>query len=124
MTADPTHSDRRYRVVDLKSLEAVPCPCGTARRAFVDEPERVASIHLVEVDDQATAHHHRQTTEIYYILEGHGQIELDGVRVDVQPGTAILIKPNCRHRLLGRFRILNIPVPAFDPADEWIERPD
>jgi hypothetical protein len=34
-----------------------------------------------------------------------------------------MIKPGCRHRAVGDLRILNIPVPAFDPADEWFDEP-
>jgi mannose-6-phosphate isomerase-like protein (cupin superfamily) len=60
-------------------------------------------------------------TEIYYILEGEGQIDLDGERHSVRPGDAILIKPLCRHRAIGRLRVLNLPVPAFDPDDEWFD---
>jgi hypothetical protein len=48
-------------------------------------------------------------------------MELDGDIVPLEPLTAVLIKPGCRHRAVGRLRIVNIPVPAFDPADEWFD---
>lgn len=48
-------------------------------------------------------------------------MELDGERHVVQPGDAILIKPECRHRAIGRLRVIVVPVPAFDPADEWFD---
>ena len=60
-------------------------------------------------------------TEIYYFLEGEGEMELDGVGYPVRPGTAVLIKPGCRHRAIGEMKFINIPVPAFDPEDEWFE---
>ena len=44
-----------------------------------------------------------------------------GERHAVRPGDAILIKPLCRHRAIGRLRVLNVPVPAFDPEDEWFD---
>ena len=59
--------------------------------------------------------------EIYLVLEGEGHMELDGELVAVKPMTAILIKPGCRHRAVGNLRIVNIPVPAFDPHDEWFD---
>lgn len=37
------------------------------------------------------------------------------------PMTTILTKPGCRHRAVGKMRIVNIPIPAFDPADEWFD---
>ncbi len=63
-------------------------------------------------------------TEIYLILEGDGHVELDGERFPVRPMTAIMIKPGCRHRAVGKLRVVNIPVPAFDPADEWFDDED
>jgi mannose-6-phosphate isomerase-like protein (cupin superfamily) len=60
-------------------------------------------------------------TEIYYILEGEGFMELDGERIAVRPMSSVLIKPGCRHRAVGRMKIINVPIPAFDPADEWFD---
>ena len=111
----------RYEIARLTDLPAVKCPCGEARRAFADVPDGAASLHMVEISEDARAHYHRRLTEIYYILDGEGEIELDGERHPVQPGDAILIKPGCRHRAIGRLRVLNVPIPAFDPEDEWFD---
>ena len=110
---------RNYHVARLDQIPPVPCPCGQARRAFADEPGAVASVHLVDVSLDARVHYHKKMTEIYLILEGEGYLELDGERVAVKPMTAVYIKPGCRHRAVGNMKIINIPVPAFDPADEW-----
>jgi len=45
-------------------------------------------------------------------------MELDGEVVPIRPFSTILIKPLCRHRAVGRLRIVNICIPPFDPADE------
>jgi mannose-6-phosphate isomerase-like protein (cupin superfamily) len=85
-------------------------------------PENTAaSIHLVDVKTDPAVHYHDKHTEIYYVLEGEGFIELDGERTPVKPGTAVLIPPRVRHRTLGRIRLLNLPVPPFDPADELFD---
>ena len=60
-------------------------------------------------------------TEIYLVLEGEGQMELDGELFPVKLMTAIYIQPGCRHRAIGRLKIINIPVPAFDERDEWFD---
>jgi mannose-6-phosphate isomerase-like protein (cupin superfamily) len=112
---------RRFQIARVANLPPIACPCGQARRAFVDEPEQLASLHVVDISIDARVHYHKQMTEIYFILEGEGQIELDGERHAVRPGDAILIKPLCRHRAIGRLRVLNVPVPAFDPEDEWFD---
>ena len=111
----------KYSVVHLEDLEAVSCPCGMTRRAFVHDPEQRTSMHLVDIQSDAKVHYHKKLTEIYYILEGEGQMELDGSLVDVRPGCAILIKPGCRHRAVGAMKILNVVIPAFDPDDEWFD---
>ncbi len=48
-------------------------------------------------------------------------MELDGELVPVRPMTTLLTKPGWRHRAVGKMRIVNIPVPAFDPEDEWFD---
>ena len=75
----------------------------------------------VDIAREAKTHYHKKLTEIYLVLEGEGQMELDGELVPVKPMTAIFIKPGCRHRAVGNLRIVNIPVPAFDPHDEWFD---
>lgn len=117
---EPTN---RPAVADLASLPAIRCPCGWARRAFADTPGAPASVHRVEIELDARTHYHKHQTETYYILdcEESAAIELDGERVAVKPGVAVLIPPGVRHRAIGRMTILNIVVPPFDPADEWFD---
>lgn len=112
----------RFAIAQLDALPAVECPCGLARRAFGEVPGAEASVHLVDIKRDAETHHHQRTTEIYVVLEGEGELELDGERVPVKPLTAIYIRPGCRHRAVGQLRLLNIPIPPFDPSDEYLER--
>lgn len=111
----------QYRIQHLDEVPPTPCPCGSTRRAFVDDPDQTASLHVVQTEGEARRHYHKRLTEVYYILEGEGQIELDGQSHPVRPGSAVLIKPLCRHRLVGNFKFLNVPIPAFDPDDEWFD---
>lgn len=92
-----------------------------SRRAFVTSDNPVASIHLVEITQAARTHYHKKLTEIYLVLEGQGHMELDGELYPVKPMTTILIKPGCRHRAIGDLKIVNIPIPTFDPEDEWFD---
>ena len=111
----------KYEITKFTDLDAVRCPCGMTRRAFVSPDNQVATIHLVEIRQDARTHYHKRLTEIYYILEGSGQMELDGTLVPVEPMTAILVKPLCRHRAVGQLKILNVVIPPFDPHDEWFD---
>jgi mannose-6-phosphate isomerase-like protein (cupin superfamily) len=110
-----------YLIAHLDELPPVKCPCGFARRAFAGSKHTVASLHVVDIQEDARTHYHKQMTEIYLVLEGEGQMELDGKLVPVKPMTAIYIMPGCRHRAVGKLKIINIPVPAFDEQDEWFD---
>lgn len=110
-----------YQISHLDELPRQQCPCGFTQRAFASNPDSVASMHLVEIQADARTHYHKKMTEIYLVLEGDGQMELDGEMIPVRPMTAIYIRPGCRHRAVGKLKIVNIPIPAFDEADEWFD---
>tara|TARA_B110000438_G_scaffold167242_1_gene159928 strand:+ start:1522 stop:1761 length:240 start_codon:yes stop_codon:yes gene_type:complete len=78
-------------------------------------------MHVVEISQKSRVHYHKKMTEIYYVLEGEGSFELDGESVPVSPGSAVLIKPECRHRAVGNLKIINVPIPTFDEEDEWFD---
>jgi mannose-6-phosphate isomerase-like protein (cupin superfamily) len=110
-----------FMISQLDEVPSTRCPCGFARRAFAGSTENAASMHLVDIEQDSRAHYHKRMTEIYLVLEGVGQIELDGQLFPVKPMTAIYIRPGCRHRAVGKLRIINIPVPSFDESDEWFD---
>ena len=110
-----------YHIARFSEIDPVRCPCGWSQRAFAGIAGAPASVHVVQIEEDARTHYHKRMTEIYVVLEGEGHLELDGTMVPVTPMTAIMIQPGCRHRAVGRLRILNIPVPAFDPEDEWFD---
>ena len=110
-----------YLLAQLDQIDPVSCPCGTARRAFSVPGNETATMHLVEIHEDARAHYHKRMTELYIIVEGEGHVELDGEIIPVNPMTSILIRPGCRHRAVGKLKIINVPIPAFDPKDEWFD---
>lgn len=112
---------QNYLLADLCAIEPTRCPCGWARRAFAVPGNTTATIHLVDILEDSRAHYHKKMTEIYLILEGNGHMELDGQLVAVRPMMTVMIKPGCRHRAIGKLRIINIPIPAFDESDEYFD---
>ena len=110
-----------FQIAQLDQIPSERCPCGFTRRAFADTADNAASLHMVSIEADSRAHYHKRMTEIYLVIEGQGEIELDGELFPVRPMTAIYIKPGCRHRAIGKLKIINIPVPAFDVSDEWFE---
>lgn len=114
-------AEKRFRYVDFQDVDPCECPCGLSRRAFLDDPDRVASFHEVDIKADSQVHYHKRLTEIYYVLEGHGHMEVDAERLPLRPGCSVLIKPGCRHRAVGRMKIAVVAIPPFDPQDEWFD---
>ncbi len=44
-------------------------------------------------------HYHRVSEELYYLLEGSGELEIDGEQARVTTGDAILIPPGAWHQI-------------------------
>ena len=114
---------KNYIVEDLESINPVECPCGSTQRAFVSSDNKTATLHLVDISEVAKLHYHKIMTEIYVILAAAevSYMELDGDKVPVKAMSSIFIKPGCRHRAVGKMKIINMPVPAFDPHDEYFD---
>jgi mannose-6-phosphate isomerase-like protein (cupin superfamily) len=74
---------------------------------------------------QATErHYHAETEEIYYVVEGSGEMELDGDRRPVAVGDAVLIPAGARHQVRadGRgMRFLCCCAPAYRHEDTFFD---
>lgn len=111
-----------FQIANFEGIDPVSCPCGSTRRAFMNEDNETASVHIVEIKEDSEVHYHKRMTEIYFVLEGEGEIQLDGQSYPLTPGMSVMIKPGCRHRAVGaNLRILNMVVPKFNPEDEWFD---
>jgi mannose-6-phosphate isomerase-like protein (cupin superfamily) len=114
---------KNYVVENLNDIQGVDCPCGITKRAFVSPDNQVATVHMVDISADAKLHYHKKMTEIYVILEAEegAYMQLDDEQVPVKAFTSIFIKPGCRHKAVGKMKILNMPIPAFDPSDEYFD---
>ena len=71
--------------------------------------------HAVDIDG-AKLHYHKVATELYYVLEGAGSVNLDGVDHEVRKGSVVHIPPGVVHGATGKMRVLVIGIP--DVSDE------
>ena len=112
-----------YEVVDFREVPGVPCPCGTARRAFAEVEDFPGTVHVTEISANAKTHYHKRLTETYYFLEcaGDAKMQLDDQIIDVHPGMCVMIRPGVRHRAIGQMKVLIVVLPKFDPSDEWFD---
>ena len=72
-----------------------------------------------------TPHHHPQTEEIYYVLEGHGSMQIGSEIRPVGPGDAIAIPPATRHQIRNTgsvvLKFLCCCTPAYEDEDTVLE---
>ena len=84
------------RVVRLSDQEEFRSTCGM-RRDFVDvgagEP---LWFHYMRISD-SRKHFHAKTTEYYFVVSGHGEMELGDETVAIEPGDMIQVPPGVRH---------------------------
>jgi len=88
--------------VEIRSYAAAE-PFTTKDGSTIRELMRAGEQSLAEASlspGQATErHHHAASEELYYLLDGEGEMEIDGERARVAPGDAILIPPGARHQI-------------------------
>jgi|SRR5581483_10242393 len=116
----PVAAGKGYLVRRLDEAPTVPCPCGQSTRPVTRADTPVCNLHVTFITD-SIKHYHKKCTEVYYILEGRGKMELHDDSVDVAPGTVIVIEPYTPHRLISPegVRTIVFGTPALDPADEY-----
>ena len=72
-----------------------------------------------------TAHRHLKTEEIYYLLEGEGEMCLGHERRKVGPGDAVAIPPGAVHQITntgpGLLRFLCCCAPGYEHDDTVLD---
>jgi mannose-6-phosphate isomerase-like protein (cupin superfamily) len=66
-------------------------------------------------------HHHLEAEEVYYVLQGEGQVRIDGQARAISPGDVVVILPGQRHQVWQRGEddlvMLVTCVPAYSIED-------
>ena len=78
--------------------------------------------HAVDIEN-AKLHYHKRATELYYVLEGGGEIILDGRSQKIQKGSLVHIPPGVVHGARGRMRVLVIGIPDIAEDDYFEAEP-
>ena len=66
--------------------------CGLPTGGTVNQSLAEASLEPGQATER---HYHAETEEIYFVLEGEGELELDGARGRVRQGDGVPIAPRC-----------------------------
>ena len=98
---------------------------GSEIRVLLDAASGAKNQSLAEATVTAGAstklHRHPRTEELYVLVDGSGEIEVDGETRAVTAGDAILIRPGARHRIRagteGSLRFLCCCAPPYSDED-------
>ena len=82
------------------------------------------SLAFVELDEGKSTepHFHEESEETYYVLQGRGEVTVDGEAFQLARGQACLIQPGEVHEITGLeggLRFLAVSVPAWTPDDSY-----
>ena len=80
---------------------------------------------LLEPGQATDRHYHAETEEIYFVLAGTGEMELEGERALVAAGDAVPIAPGAWHQIRNTgqepLRFLCCCAPAYRHEDTFFE---
>ena len=109
--------------------EAFTTKDGSTIRELLGTQHGTANQSLAEATlepGQATQrHYHARSEELYVLLDGRGEMEVDGASRQVVAGEAILIPPGARHRITAApdtpLRFLCCCAPPYAHDDTYFD---
>ncbi len=87
------------RVESLAAAEPFTTRDGSTIRELHHTEDQSLAEATLEPGQATERHYHARTEEIYFLLEGEGEMEVDGERRQVGPGDAVLIPAGSRHQI-------------------------
>jgi mannose-6-phosphate isomerase-like protein (cupin superfamily) len=102
---------------------------GSTIRVLLDaETARAANQSLAEAwlepGQETQRHYHAASEELYVLLDGSGEMEVDGEHASVGPGDAILIPPGAWHQIRAGdapLRFLCCCAPPYSHDDTYFD---
>jgi mannose-6-phosphate isomerase-like protein (cupin superfamily) len=111
--------DKQAMVRYTDETEVLACSFGSTTRVVTGGEGGVANVHVVEATGGG-AHVHSGYDEVYYVLEGRGTLEMDGVVHELRPGAVAVIPAGVCHAVTAeagsslRFIIFGSPAMTVD----------
>ena len=72
--------------------------CGIIRKLTAEEDFRDMDIAHITITDSTKKHYHKKLTEVYYVLKGSVDVEIDGKIEYLKEVSLIMIKSNTDHK--------------------------
>jgi mannose-6-phosphate isomerase-like protein (cupin superfamily) len=110
-------------VRNLEAAEAFTTKDGSTIRELLHTPAQSLAEATLAPRQATDRHHHRDSEELYFFLDGGGRMEVDGAARDVIPGDAVLIPPGAWHQLVAGpdgARFLCMCAPPYTHDDTFL----
>jgi mannose-6-phosphate isomerase-like protein (cupin superfamily) len=125
-----TESTQIMIVVNRQQAAVINTPHGSEIRPLIDRT--TSEIELCSLAEEVLPagaavgrHHHLETEEVYYLLEGRGRMTVGGETREVAAGDAIFIPRGATHALENTgdapLRLLLVCGPAYSREDHLME---
>jgi mannose-6-phosphate isomerase-like protein (cupin superfamily) len=113
------------KLTSVNSVESfVTKDCSFIRELHHTDAQSLAEATL-EPDQATERHYHRATEEIYFVVKGSGDMEVDGEHKRIAVGDAVLLPPGAWHSLhnngTSELRILCCCAPPYSHDDTFFE---
>lgn len=112
----PCHKPIVRHVDDVTPLRSA---CGESRRVLTRDDAAAMGLHVVRIN-KAERHYHARTTEIYYVIDGGGTLQVGDEQFELTPGCVVYVPAGLEHGGEGDFTALVICAPPFDPGDQIV----
>jgi mannose-6-phosphate isomerase-like protein (cupin superfamily) len=109
------------RVASRDDLRAFTTKDGSEIREFHHTSAQSLAEASLAPGQSTQRHHHAASEEIYFVLEGEGELEIDGERRRVGPGDAALIPAGAWHEIVATspLRFLCCCAPPYSDDDTF-----
>ena len=97
---------------------------GSTIRELMRAANQTLAEATLEPGQRTERHYHAESEELYYLVEGTGEMEIDGERSQVGPGDAILIPPGAWHQITAgdaELRFLCCCAPPYSDEDTYFD---
>jgi mannose-6-phosphate isomerase-like protein (cupin superfamily) len=111
------------RVQSIAAAAAFTTKDGSTIRELHHTEEQSLAEATLEPGQATERHYHARTEEIYFLLDGEGELEVDGETRPVAPGEAILIPAGARHQIRAAtpLRFLCCCAPPYSHDDTYFD---
>ena len=111
------------KIASLDRVESFVTKDGSLIRELHHTAVQSLAEATLEPGEATERHYHRVTEEIYFVIKGSGEMEVDGQAERVRPGDAVLIPPGAWHTLenngTSELRILCCCAPPYSDEDTF-----